>query len=264
MSRLASGAAEQKYQHTITNSSGNLILVIEGCLLLGKSLKETFELIMIEFASAKGRRDVVGVHEPFLLKDPSAAIIASAFSSSSDHAIAANVDKSIAARGAVNWSKKENQLGLQLAVDECGGLKHLKTGNVPTDENLLIAFLKRCNLPETLSRSALTKQMQFKHHDSRPPSEIEEKESNRKQLNMFIDSRAEFAYKKTGSLKELQKWVNDPQRTNLPEKFKGEVNNNVDKKKQQEHIQYLSQRVQYLKQKGRNKKAKAVAAKVSK
>ena len=108
MSRLASGAAEQKYQHTITNSSGNLILVIEGCLLLGKSLKETFELIMIEFASAKGRRDVVGVHEPFLLKDPSKATIASAFSFS--------IDKAIAARGAVNWNKKENQLGHQIHI----------------------------------------------------------------------------------------------------------------------------------------------------
>jgi hypothetical protein len=127
MSQLASGAAEQKYQHAIMNSSGNLILVIEGYLLLGKSLKETFELIMNEYASAKGRWDVVGVREPFLLKDPSKATIASAFSFSSD--------KAIAAKGDVNWNKKENQLGLQLAVDECGGLEHLKTGNVPTDEN---------------------------------------------------------------------------------------------------------------------------------
>ena len=108
---------------------------------------------MIEFASAKGRRYVVGVHEPFLLKDPSKATIASAFSFS--------IDKAIAARRAVNWNKKKNQLGLQLAVHECGGLKHLKTGNVPTDENLLIAFLKWCNLPETLSRSALIQKMRL-------------------------------------------------------------------------------------------------------
>jgi len=250
MSQLASGAAEQKYQHAITNSSGNLILVIEGYLLPGKSLKETFELIMNEYASAKGRRDVVGVREPFLLEDPSKETIASAFSSNHEHAIAA--------RGDVNWNKKENELGLQLAITACGGLKHLKTGNVPTDENLLIAFLKRCNLPETVSRHALMQQMRKKRRDSRPPSEIEEKESNRKQLNMFLDSRAEFAYKKASSLKELQKWVNDPQRTNLPEKFKGEVNN-VDEHKQQVHIQFLNDQV-----KARKKIAKAAAKNVSK
>jgi hypothetical protein len=250
MSQLASGAAEQKYQHAITNSSGNLILVIEGYLLPGKSLKETFELIMNEYASAKGRRDVVGVREPFLLEDPSKETIASAFSFSSDHAIAA--------KGDVNWNKKENELGLQLAITACGGIENLKTNNVPTDETLLIAFLKRCNLPETVSRKALMQQMQLKRRDSRTPSEIEEKESNRKQLNMFLDSRAEFAYKKASSLKELQKWVNDPRRTNLPEKFKGEVNN-VDEHKQQVHIQFLNDQV-----KARKKIAKAAAKNVSK
>jgi len=251
MSQLASGAAEQKYQHAITNSSGNLILVIEGYLLPGKSLKETFELIMNEYASAKGRMDVVDVREPFLLEDPSKETIASAFSSNHEHAIAA--------RGDVNWNKKENELGLQLAITACGGLKHLKTGNVPRDKNLLIAFLKRCNLPETVSRHALMMQMQYKRRDSKTPSEIEEKESNRKQLNMFLDSRAEFAYKKAGSLKELQKWVNDPRRTNLPEKFKGEVNNVDEHKIYVVHIQFLNDQV-----KARKKIAKAAAKNVSK
>ena len=248
MSQLASGAAEQKYQHAITNSSGNLILVIEGYLLPGKSLKETFELIMNEYASAKGRMDVVDVREPFLLEDPSSkATIASAFSSNHEHAIAA--------RGDVNWNKKENEHGLQLAITACGGLKHLKTGNVPTDENLLIVFLKRCNLPKTVSRHALMQQMRMKRRDSMA-SEIEEKESNQKQLNLFLDSRAEFDYKRASSLKELQKWVNDSQRTNLSEKFKGEVNN-VDENKV--HRQFLCDQV-----KARKKIAKAAAKNVSK
>jgi hypothetical protein len=152
MNQLASGAAEQKYQHAITNSSGNLILVIEVYLLPGKSLKDTLALIMNEFSSAKGRRDVVGVLEPFLLKDPSKATIASAFSSNSDHAIAA--------RGAVNWAKEENQLGYQLAITECGGIENLKKANVPTDETLFIAFLKKCKLQETLSQKTLLRKMQ--------------------------------------------------------------------------------------------------------
>ena len=102
-------------------------------------------------------------------------------------------------------------------------------------------------------------QMQKTRRDSRPPTEIEENETNRKHLNMFLDSRAEYSYKRASSLKELQKWVNDPRRTNLQEKFKGEVNNKVDKHKQQEYFQYLSQQVR-----ARNKKAKAVAKNVSK
>ena len=110
MSQLASGAAEQKYQHAITNSSGNLILVIEGYLNPGKSLKETFELIMNEFTSTKRRRDVVGVCEPFLLEDPAKATIASAHVTNAASCSA----RAIAAKEEVNWS--DNQKGLQSAI----------------------------------------------------------------------------------------------------------------------------------------------------
>ena len=202
MSQLASGAAEQKYQHAIMNSSGNLILVIEGYLLPGKSLKDTFELIMNEFTSAKGRRDVVGVCEPFLLEDPSKATIASAENNSGSSRNI--VDLAIAARGAVNWVEEKNQLGLQLAITECGGIEHLKTGNVPKDEMLLIAFLKRCKLPETLSRKGLLFRLQLTGNDSRSPTENEEIETNRTHLNVFLDYRAKHSYTRASSLKELQ------------------------------------------------------------
>jgi len=149
MSQLASGAAEQKYQHAITNSSGILILVIEGCLNPGKSLKETFELIMNLFASAKGKSDVVGAHDSFLLEDPTKATITSANVS---HAASMQA-RAIAPKGDVNWS--DNQKGLQSAIATCGGLIDLNLGTVPTEQVEFATFLLTHGLPAITTYKAL-------------------------------------------------------------------------------------------------------------
>ena len=42
----------------------------------------------------------------------------------------------------VYWAERQNQLGLQCAITECGGIEHLKTNKLPKDETQFIAFQK--------------------------------------------------------------------------------------------------------------------------
>jgi len=153
MSRLTSGADGKKFQHVIENSSGSLILVIQGKLNPGDSLKETFDRIMNSFQSAQGKTNEIGANVSFILKDPAEKTIMSA----KDNAGQSKTDHSIAARGAVNWAN--NQVGLQSAITACQGLKAMNTANVPKDEIAFIAFLNTCDLPETLSGLALIHQI---------------------------------------------------------------------------------------------------------
>jgi len=101
--------------------------------------------------------------------------------------------------------------------------------------------LLKCDLLETLSRLALIQQMNIMRRESRS-AEIEEEKIEKRHLNMFFDSRAEFAYERVGSLVELKIWVNhNTQRMSLPEKFKKAVNSNKDKQKK--FIKYLQNQV---------------------
>jgi len=63
MSQLASGASDQKkYQHEIQNSSGNLIIVIQGKVKVGDTLVKCFNRIMNNFNSTgmPGKKDKLG------------------------------------------------------------------------------------------------------------------------------------------------------------------------------------------------------------
>ena len=77
---------------------------------------------------------------------------------------------------------------------------------------------------------------------------VDEEKIMKIHLNMFLDSRAIHYYKGASSLAELKNWVNNTQRTSLPKKLKGAVNNNEDKH-QKKFIQYLKDQVKARKKK---------------
>jgi len=150
MSQLASGADGKKFQHAVDNSSGSLILIIQGKLFPGKN----FEMIVNSFQSDQGKKtDIIGANVSFILNDSAEKTIISA----EENAGPSKSDHSIEARGHVNWAN--NQVGLQSAISACGGLEAMDTTIVPKDETAFIAFLKTHQLPETLSRRSLVEQM---------------------------------------------------------------------------------------------------------
>jgi len=153
MSQLASGANGQKFQHAIEKSSGSLILVIQGKLIPGKSLTEIFEKIVNSFQSAQGKTDEIGANVSFILKHPDERRIISA----QENAGMSRSDHAIAARGVVNWTNY--QVELQSVITAGEGLDAMDSSNIPMDETLYIEFLKRVQLPETLSRNALIGKM---------------------------------------------------------------------------------------------------------
>jgi len=134
MSRLASGADGQKFQHVIKKSSGSLILVNQGKLIPGKSLTETFEMIVNSFQSAQGKTDEIGANVSFILKDPDERTIISA----QENAGMSRSDHAIAARGVVNWTNY--QVELQSIITAYGGLEAMDVSNIPITKHYILNF----------------------------------------------------------------------------------------------------------------------------
>ena len=71
----------------------------------------------------------------------------------------------------VNWTNY--QVELQSVITACEGLEAMDSSNIPMDETLYIEFLKRVQLPETLSRNALTGQLHIIEKGYNPITNID-------------------------------------------------------------------------------------------
>jgi len=111
-----------------------LILVNQGKLIPGKSLTETFEMIVNSFQSAQGKTDEIGVNVSFILKDPDERTIISA----QENAGMSRSDHAIAARGVVNWTNY--QVELQSIITAYGGLEAMDVSNIPITKHYILNF----------------------------------------------------------------------------------------------------------------------------